>query len=210
MIVPRVAGLDANRNHPGSESIPLDGQSYNPRLVLNSELSIKVADLAPVLGVDAAKKIAEFSLRRGDPSRNLEDPAGDKVSINLHGSNLNTNEAGDICNDFSYEVGNEIHQSPANNKYYQTLEDRSSRPDEYIPKSYLKKKFSNSARLRGQRLSNTSISDTSFMNNTSAIGLIPAHVLDSSNRDWRNLESNRYLVDGDARLDEIRSQKTKK
>jgi hypothetical protein len=79
MTVQSMAGLDANRNYPGSESITLDGQSYNPRLVLNSELSIKVADLAPVLGVDAAKKIAEFSLRRGDPGRNLEDPAGDKV-----------------------------------------------------------------------------------------------------------------------------------
>ena len=46
------------------------------------------------------------------------------------------------------------------------------------------------------------------MNNTSAVGLIPAHVLEPSNRDWRNLETNRYLVDGNAKLDEIKSQKT--
>jgi hypothetical protein len=52
--------------------------------------------------------------------------------------------------------------------------------------------------------------DTSFMNNTSAIGLVTRDVLESSNRDWRNLESNRYLVDGDAKLDEIKSQKTEK
>jgi hypothetical protein len=118
MTVQSVAGLDANKNHPGSEIMAFDGQSYNPRVVLYSELSIKMAGLAPVLGVDAAKKIAEFSLRRGETSRNLEDPAGDKVSINLDGSNLHTNEARDNYNDFSYEVGNEINQSPTNNKYY--------------------------------------------------------------------------------------------
>jgi hypothetical protein len=113
-----MAGLDADRNYPGSESITLDGHSYNPRLVLNSELSIKVADLAPVLGVDAAKKIAEFSLRRGDLVRNLEDPAGDKVSTNLDGSNLHTNEAREVYNEFSYEIGNEIDPNLSNNKFH--------------------------------------------------------------------------------------------